>query len=127
MPFELGIDIGCREAGEGLLSEKRCLILKKERYRYQVVLSDISGNDIKSHGGESKKVVRAVRNWLFENGFVGMPSVNTMWEAYNEFYSQFQEHLEDLGYDDEDIEEMPVIEFIHFVNQLVEPVDINPA
>ncbi len=125
MPFELGIDIGCRESGEAALSEKRCLILEKERFRYQVVISDISGNDIKAHGGESKKVVRAVRNWFFENGFVGLPSGNTTWEAYNEFYSQFQDHVDNLGYDDEDIEEMPITEFIYFVNQLVEPIYVN--
>jgi|LGOV01.1.fsa_nt_gb hypothetical protein len=125
MPFELGIDIGCRETGEGTLSDKRCLILEKEPFRYQVVLSDISGNDIKSHGGESKKAIRAVRNWLFENGHVGLPSVNIIWVAYNEFYSQFQDHVDQLGYDDEDIEEMPVPEFIYFVNQLVEPITAN--
>lgn len=125
MPFELGIDIGCREAGEGALTEKKCLILEKERFRYQKVLSDISGNDIKFHDDDSKKVVRAVRNWLLENGLAGLPSVNTIWEAYNEFYGQFQSHVEQLGYDDEDVDEMPVPEFIYFVNKLVEPIGGN--
>ncbi len=122
MPFELGIDIGCRQIGTGRLTEKRCLILEKERFRYQKVLSDISGNDIKSHDGDARKVVRAVRNWLLGNGFAGLPSVNNIWEAYNEFYSQFQNHVEQLRYDDEDVDEMPVSEFIYFVNQLVKPI-----
>lgn len=125
MPFELGIDIGCRESGEGQLSGKRCLVLEKERYRYQIVLSDISGNDIKSHDGDSKKVVRAVRNWFFENGFVGLPSVNSIWVAYNEFFSQFQDHVTNLGFDEEDVNEMPIPEFIYFINKLVEPLSDN--
>lgn len=122
MPFELGIDIGCREIGEGQLAEKRCLILETESFRYQKVLSDISGNDIKSHSGDAKRVIRAIRNWLFENGFTELPSVNTIWETYNEFYSQFQYQTNQLGYDEEDLDEMPVPEFIYFVNRLVEPI-----
>jgi hypothetical protein len=34
MPFELGMDVGCRRFGEGRAAEKRCLILEAERYRY---------------------------------------------------------------------------------------------
>ncbi len=41
MPFELGIDFGCRASSKrGKLSTKKCLILEKERFRYQRVLSD---------------------------------------------------------------------------------------
>src|SRR5438067_6400268 len=42
MPFELGIDVGCRLFGAGL-GHKACLILEEKRYRYQAAISDIAG------------------------------------------------------------------------------------
>ena len=56
MPFELGLDLGCRDFGSGHLSTKRCLILERDRYRYQRVLSDIAGNDIQAHGADPQRV-----------------------------------------------------------------------
>jgi len=49
MPYELGLDIGACEYGGKLLKSKRILILETERYHYQKVLSDISGQDISAH------------------------------------------------------------------------------
>lgn len=66
MSFELGLDLGCRDFGTGYLSEKKCLILETEKYRYQKVLSDISGNDIKAHKSEPETLLRQVRNWVYE-------------------------------------------------------------
>src|SRR5215213_2738037 len=48
MPFELGLDIGCRRFS-GRRDKKRILILDRERFRYQQYLSDISGQDIRAH------------------------------------------------------------------------------
>jgi hypothetical protein len=50
MPFELGLDLGCRFYGGGALATKRCLILERDPHRYKAVLSDISGNDIRPAG-----------------------------------------------------------------------------
>jgi len=49
MPFELGIDVGCRTFGSNALGDKRCLILEAAKYRYQAALSDLSGSDIAVH------------------------------------------------------------------------------
>ena len=81
MPFELGIDIGCRELGNGSFKTKRCLVLEKERFRYQKVLSDISGNDIKAHNGDPIRLVKVVRNWFAENGVFGLGSPKKIWDA----------------------------------------------
>ena len=62
MPFELGIDFGCRLYSGINHSEKRFLILEKESYRYMKAFSDINGLDIKSHKNQPLEVVRAVRN-----------------------------------------------------------------
>lgn len=48
MPFELGLDLGSRYYGDADLATKQCLILEREQYRYQRVLSDIAGHDIRA-------------------------------------------------------------------------------
>ena len=52
MPFELGLDVGCRLFGRGHWSQKKCLILEAEPYRYRAAISDISGSDIAAHANE---------------------------------------------------------------------------
>lgn len=64
MPFELGLDFGCRVYGSGRMTEKRFLILEAERYRYQAALSDLAGTDIQVHGNDPETVVGEVRDWL---------------------------------------------------------------
>ena len=49
MPFECGIDFGIKLSDPQKHAAKKFLILEKEHYRYQKVISDISGNDIKAH------------------------------------------------------------------------------
>jgi hypothetical protein len=50
MPFELGLDIGCRRFGPRRARRKKCLVLDSQPYRYQKFLSDIAGQDIRAHG-----------------------------------------------------------------------------
>lgn len=64
MPLELGLFLGARRYGGSAHKAKRCLILDRERYRYQKFLSDISGQDIKAHDNDPAKVIAVVRNWL---------------------------------------------------------------
>jgi len=64
MPFELGLDLGCREYGQRELKRKRCLILEAKPYRYRAFLSDISGQDIRSHNSSPDQAITVVRNWL---------------------------------------------------------------
>lgn len=64
MPFELGIDFGCKRYGDGQLADKTMLILEEDRWDYQKALSDISGWDIHSHGGSHINAVKRVRDWL---------------------------------------------------------------
>jgi hypothetical protein len=64
MPFELGLDLGCRRYGDAKVRRKRCLVLDSEPYRYQQVLSDIAGQDIKAHRNSANAVIKVVRDWL---------------------------------------------------------------
>ena len=64
MPLELGIFLGAKRNGDSEQKKKRCVILDKEQYRYQIFMSDIAGQDIKAHENETEKVIPIVRNWL---------------------------------------------------------------
>ena len=64
MPLELGLFFGCKRFGSEPQGNKRCLILDSDPYRYRTFISDISGQDIRSHNGEPEKAIREVRDWL---------------------------------------------------------------
>jgi len=102
MPFECGIDFGMKNSGRKSLLKKKLLILEKKRFRYQKVISDISGNDIKSHGNRPEKLVKAVRDWFSLN--LGSAFYSTeIWLAYNEFTSDYEDVSRSKGYDPNDI------------------------
>lgn len=64
MPLELGIFLGCKRYGDAENRQKRGLILDTERYRFQKFISDLAGSDITEHGGDPRKIVTRVRDWL---------------------------------------------------------------
>lgn len=120
MPFELGLDLGCRDFGNEDLPRKKCLILEKEKYRYRKVISDISGNDIRSHASDPEKLVRRTRDWIRTIVNFNIPSGTRLWRRFNEFYADFIETCENLEYNEEDIEGMPEPEYITFVKEWLE-------
>ncbi len=64
MPFELGMFLAAKRFGTGRQSEKVCLILDSEKHRYQKYISDISGQDIRTHRGRPREAIKVVRDWL---------------------------------------------------------------
>lgn len=115
MPFELGLDLGCRTYGEGKLSTKKSLILEKELHRYRVVISDLSGNDIRAHNSDVKELIRNTRNWVYTTTDTDLPSANRIWRSFNIFSSYLVEKCREEDYDDKDIEEMPIKEYIDYI------------
>lgn len=86
MPLELGIFIGAKRYGEGKQKKKRTLILDKEKHRYNKSISDISGQDIKSHNGDQQKAIRCVRDWLNSTSRKkGLPGANHITKRYKAF------------------------------------------
>ena len=122
MAFELGIDYGSRRfGGDRGLSSKRFLILETERFDYMRAFSDVSGMDIKSHQDEPDRVVLAVRNWFVET--VGLRSVDSptkIWYRFIDFAADFYEARQADGFTDEDLNMMPVPEYIDFISDWVE-------
>ncbi len=64
MPLELGLFLGARRYGEEPQKKKRCIILDRERYRFQRFVSDIAGQDIHSHDGQPNRCIEEVATWL---------------------------------------------------------------
>ncbi|MGH6622021.1 MAG: hypothetical protein ACREF6_20945, partial [Alphaproteobacteria bacterium] len=67
MPFELGLFIGAHKFGNSSQRKKRCLILDREKFRYRNFISDIAGQDIKSHDNDPQTTITRVRDFLRAN------------------------------------------------------------
>jgi hypothetical protein len=64
MPLELGVFLGAKKFGGSAQKRKNCLILDREPHRYQQFISDIAGQDIRSHNGNPEDAINSIRNWL---------------------------------------------------------------
>lgn len=112
MPFELGIDFGCRNYGREQLSRKVILILEEEHYRYQAAISDLAGSDIEAHGGEYETAVRKVRNWI--TGLVDLEPIGAkrILAEYEDFQIWHYERQLEAGFSEDDIKDYPTAELL---------------
>ena len=107
MPFELGLDLGCRTFGQRNARRKRCLILDSERRRYQRFrfLSDIAGQDIHAHSNSPDELITEVRNWLRSTSKrATIPGPKRIKERFARFSAVIPEYCEELGLDRHDIQ-----------------------
>jgi hypothetical protein len=93
MPLELGMFLGAKRFGQGEQKGKICLILDREKYRYQKFISDIAGQDIRAHGDDPKTAISIVRNWLRS----ALPAISVPGgEAIGARYDLFRKELPSL-------------------------------
>jgi hypothetical protein len=116
MPFELGLDMGCREYGLDHLREKKCLVLEKERYRYSAALSDLAGSDIRAHDNNPKELVKQVRAWLSSQVDEDIPAGNRIWEDFTLFDAAFHAECLEAGFDEDEMADMHPKEYMKFIN-----------
>ncbi|MGN8197911.1 hypothetical protein ACS8Y6_04400 [Salinisphaera sp. RV14] len=116
MPFELGVDFGCKKFKEGEWQDKRILILEKERYRYQAALSDLSGSDIKNHDDDPMRLTKAVRDWFVTEVLGKGPSHKVIWYSFNDFTAALEENLIQEGHEQEDFGEVPIPEVMSYMD-----------
>jgi hypothetical protein len=64
MPLELGMFLGAKRYGDRRQRLKSCLILERDRFRYQAFCSDLAGQDIRAHNNSVADAIAATRNWL---------------------------------------------------------------
>jgi hypothetical protein len=120
MPFELGVDYGCRRIASNHLRTKRSLILEKKRYDIQKALSDLNGVDIKSHDNNPARTVQALQHWLIETvGLTKVDSPSVIWDKFNKFNYDFYERRKAQGYSKGDLKMMPVPLYIQFIKQWI--------
>jgi hypothetical protein len=86
MPLELGVFLGAKRYGATDQRRKRALILDREPYRYQRLISDIAGQDIGSHDGEPSRAIVTVATWLRQQSRVtSMPGGQAIAAEYERF------------------------------------------
>lgn len=118
MPFELGIDYGCREFSDQC-RDKKILLLDEKRHRYQASISDLAGCDIKFHSADFEKAIGVVRTWLVaEAGVepVGTTKIRRKWVDFQEWYIEIQ--LE-AGSSEDDVFEYPTSEMLTFMHRWI--------
>lgn len=116
MPFELGIDYGCKRLKGDLWETKKLLILEKEKYRYQKAISDLSGSDIKNHNNEVFKAIFAVRDWFVSEELNRGHSAQKVWGKFNEFQAYlYDEVVEKDGHNSPD--EVQITEIIYHMKE----------
>ena len=112
MPFELGIDFGCRHYGSQPLNKKALLILEEKPYRYQAAISDLAGCDIKAHGADYAVVVRKIRNWLMDQGGFERVGAAQILAEYEDFQEWYYDRQLAAGFSDDDIQDYSTTELM---------------
>ena len=112
MPFELGLDVGCRVFGSGDWATKGCLILEAERYRYQAAISDLSNSDIKVHRNDPQVALTCVRDWLVVEAKIDAPGPSAIWAKFTDFMADDYDALQARGFSDADIVNQSVAELM---------------
>lgn len=117
LPFELGLDMGCKTYGTGKLATKKCLILEKTKFQYLKVISDLAGNDIEAHNSNVKVLLKKVRNWISAVTGKSLSGPKEIWENFNFFYDEFVDAYKKKYFDDDEVVDMPIVEYIDFVKE----------
>jgi hypothetical protein len=120
MPFELGLDVGCKEFKPRKWKDKKLLILEEEPYRYQAAISDLSNSDIAVHRNEPEVLVEEIRNWFSSEVDFQADSASKIWGAFLDFMKENYDELTDKGFSKENIENLPMLEFIKHIQSWLE-------
>jgi len=124
MPYEMGLDIGCAAYGNPQMRSKRCLILEKIKNRYDTVISDISGQDIKEHNNKPKKVIEKVLEWFTANGAIPVnqvPGLSSTWTKYQDCNAKIELTLSASGFTRNEIKNLAITQYIAAMKSAIQP------
>ncbi len=123
MPFELGVDYGCREYFGNGRNAKKFLILEEKNYQTKKALSDLAGCDMQAHDGKYENVIRKVRNWLVSEANLSNTTDGAT-KIIGAYTADFQEwHYEQMlsrGFSEDDIQDYPTSELLTAMNEWME-------
>jgi len=103
MPYEFGVFVGLKHSAEPSQRKKVVLVLDREPHRYHEFLSDIAGQDIRSHGSEPAELIRQVRHWLQSQVERDLSGAGQLVTNYQLFISEVPRTLAKLGKSVEDL------------------------
>lgn len=108
MPFELGIFYSAKHYGGVTHKNKRCIILERNKYRYQKYISDIAGIDITPHKNSEKVSILSIRNWLVTSSRrTTIPDGDEIHRRYKQFQRDLKKACKN---EDRDYNSMPFVE-----------------
>jgi hypothetical protein len=87
MPFELGLFLGAKRFVNERQRQKACLVFGRKPYRYQKFLSDIAGQDIRSHALKENEAITVARDWLRGSAKRNMPGGSEIHRQHQKFKS----------------------------------------
>ncbi len=119
MPFECGIDFGFKLAGRKKYASKSFLILEKEKYRYQIFMSDIAGNDIRAHDNDPEQAIKHVRDWIKLNTSEHVDWPSEIWLVFNEFMYDHVRTADEDGYDPQDMNAITFSDLIGLIKEWI--------
>lgn len=127
MPFEIGLDLGCRlYNSDKKYRDKKSLILEAEQYSYQKGLSDLSNSDVRCHKNEPEELVYDIRNWFGDISGNEMPGGSMIWDNYNYFLTDLYEKMINKGLKQKDIDRMTIAELINKMKDWIETKTTKP-
>lgn len=111
MPFELGLDLGCKTYAGAPLNRKNFLIFECREHDLQKYLSDLSGIDAQCHNMSPETAIGKIRNWLnsaaVKSGKFRLPGDKLIIEAFDRFLDKLspictnmQVDIKDVSYND---------------------------
>ena len=114
MPLKLGMFLGAKRFGKSEQKAKACLVLDRDRYRYHTFMSDIAGQDIKSHENSDSNALKVVTDWLRNvSGRKTIPGGTEILARYRLFNLQLPGVSEELRLT---IEEMAFFDYTNIVS-----------
>ena len=119
MPFELGLDHGCRLFGSAKFRQKMSLVLESKPHRYKAAISDLSGADIECHHDEPYKMIGVVRNWLKSVCLPTAVGPARIEAAFTQFMTEDYNALTNEGFAVADIAALPIGELLERMRKWV--------
>ena len=120
MPFEIGLDVGCKLwHPDEKYRLKHSLILEPEPHSLHRALSDLGGMDVKCHENDRERIIYAVRNWLSENGVKRLPGPHDIWQNFNYCALDLVEYCTAIGFGGggEQIHQLPIPEMLDYLKK----------
>lgn len=100
MPMELGIFLGAKRYGDKPQKAKRCIVLDRERFRYQRFLSDIAGQDVVAHNNNLTTYIEVVAGWLRrQSRRRGLPGGRSIAREFDTFLAQLPAICGAMGFE----------------------------